>query len=87
MAYNDGMVELGIKLIYNLIIFQEYKILSKCVISCELLPRMAKEAYVIGCMHLGNLCSGNVILVHCDQIQEIGWESNPHREYLYLLQI
>ena len=87
MAYNNVMVELGIKLIYNLTIFQEYNLLSKCVISCELLPKMAKEAFVISCMHLGNLCSGNVILVHSDQIQQIGWERKPHRENLYLLQI
>ena len=87
MAFNDARVELGIKLIYNLIIFQEYKLLSMCVISCELLPRMAKEAFVIGCMHLGNLCSGNVIMIHCDQIQEIGWERKPHRGNLCLLQI
>ena len=54
VTFNDGMVKLGIKLIYNPVIFQEYKLKSKCVISCELLLRMAKEAFVIGWMHLGN---------------------------------
>ena len=87
MTYNDGTVKLGIKIIYNPTIFQKYKLLYKCVISRELLPRMTKEACVIGCMHLGNLCSCNVILVHCDQIQEMGWERKSHREYLYPLQI
>ena len=82
-AYKHGMVELGIKLIYNLVIFQEYKLLPKCEISCELLPRMAKEIFDTGCMLLANLCSGNVILAHCGQIQEIGWERKPHR-FFYL---
>ena len=79
-------MKLGTKLIYNLVIFQEYKLLHKCTISCELLPRKVKEASDIGCMHLANSCSGNVILVHCDQIQDIGWERKSHRENLYLLQ-
>ena len=56
------MVDLSIKLIYKPITLQEYKLLSKCVISCELLPRRAEEAFVIGCLHLANFCSCNVIL-------------------------
>ena len=80
------MLELGIRLIYNLVIFQENKLLPKCVISCELLPRMVEDTFDIGCMHLANLCSDNTILVHCAQIQEVGWERKPHRENVYLLQ-
>ena len=68
------MVDLSIKLNYSPAIFQEAKHLSKCVMSCEL------KAFVIGCLHLDNLCSGNVILVQYEQIQEIGWESRPNRE-------
>ena len=33
---------------------------------------MAKEAYVIGCMHLGNLCSGNVILFTANKFRKLG---------------
>ena len=32
------------------------------------------------------MCSGYAILVHCDQVQEIGWERKPHGENCYLLQ-
>ena len=47
---------------------------------------MAEEAFVIGCQHLANLCSGIVILVQCDPMQKIGWKSNPNRENVYALQ-
>ena len=47
---------------------------------------MAEEAFAIGCLHLANLCSGNVILVQCDPIQKVWWESNPNKENLYALQ-
>ena len=79
------MVELCIKLIYNPVIFQDAKLLFKCVISCELFQQMAKEAFVVSCMHLANICSGNVILVKCDQIQKIGWESMLQTENVYVL--
>ena len=47
---------------------------------------MAEEAFVIGFLHLANLCSANVILAQCDPIQKILWESNPNRENMYVLQ-
>ena len=67
--------------------FEEAKLLSKRVISCERLSRMAEEAFVIGYLHLDNLCSDNVIFVKCGQIQKIGWESKPNQEILCILQI
>ena len=76
------MAQLNIKLNYNPIIFQEAELLSKCVMSCELLSRMAEEAFVIDSLHLANLYAGNVILVHCDQIKKTGWESRSNREKL-----
>ena len=79
-------MELSTKLIYNPIIFQEPKLLSKCVISCELLPRMAEEPFVIGRLHLADLCSGNVILAQRDPVRKIGCESNTNRENFYVPQ-
>ena len=79
------MVELSLKLNYNPIIFWEAKLLSQCVRSCELLPGMAKETFVMGCLHLAYLCSGNVILAQCGQIQKIGLESRPNRGNLNIL--
>ena len=48
---------------------------------------MAEKAFIIGCLDLANLCSGNAILVQCDQIQKIEWETKPHTENLHVLQI
>ena len=47
---------------------------------------MTEENFVIGCLHLANLCSGYVILVQFDQIQEIGGKASITEKILCALQ-
>ena len=76
------MVELGTKLMYNPIVFQEGKLLSKCVYKLWTVTKNGRRTLIIGCPHFANLCSGNMILVQYDQIKKIGWESKPHKKYV-----
>ena len=41
---------------------------------------------IVHCLHLAILCSGNAVLVQCDQIKKIGRESKPNRENVCVFQ-